>query len=275
MLLVALLLIDLRLRLLRRQNQKLSRLVDLRTAELHEAVTDLEATERKLADDLFFQKLLNNNITHNIRTPLRFLSEAADGLAQDAMGKEDLSARMSRHLSAGLQGLLAGVDNLSNYIKAKNRVGKAQPEHLQISQLINELFAFFRKLQPEEPVQFQAEIAADIVVHTYPELLRQLLYNLIDNALKHSGATLVVMRGARDETHISLMLSDNGYGMPEASVAALNAYLAAGENANIGAPFNGIGMKLIKELLPILQATIIYRNAPQGLEVQIKFPLGK
>jgi signal transduction histidine kinase len=273
LLLLVILLIHFRLRFLKRQNQKLSLLVDVRTRELHSVVSELEVNERKLTEELFFQNLLNSHITHNIRTPLRFLAEVTarfTGKADDAGSKSD---QVNRQIGISVKDILATVDNLTLYIKARGKLGQQSGDEVALRQMMERLFSFFGHFQHKHQVYFQNDIPEQLVVTTQYELLRQLCYNLIDNAVKHAQATRISVTAYTEEEHVRLILSDDGIGMPSEELILLNRYFSTTHQTGQGASYQGIGMRLIRELIPVLGISLRFEGAEKGVRIIIDIPV--
>jgi two-component system sensor histidine kinase QseC len=123
-----------------------------------------------------------------------------------------------------------------------------------------------------EPCQLELAEGDEVTVHGNPALLRILLRNLIDNAVKHTPAgTSVRVDVANDAGQVYLSVSDNGPGIPQAELERVSErfYRPLGTQAS----GSGLGLSIVKRIAEIHDASL--RLAPRkegsGLNVTVTF----
>jgi signal transduction histidine kinase len=139
------------------------------------------------------------------------------------------------------------------------------------------------QLEPIDPVAFtravMAEVSAgDRAAHrfeftaegspgpfvTEPNLLHQILSNLLSNAVRYSPAgTPIVTSLAADRAGVRVAVEDRGIGIPEADRARIFEPFERGSNVgNING--TGLGLNIVKRMTEKLGGTITYAPVPTG-----------
>lgn len=131
------------------------------------------------------------SVSHDLRAPLRAMDGFSLSLLDDYGDKLDDQAQdflhRIRRASQGMAGLIDDLLNLSRISRAElNR------EQVNLSEIARAVAAGLKEAQPERPVSFI--IAERAIAEGDPQLLRQVLHNLLENAWKftskHEHATI-------------------------------------------------------------------------------------
>jgi PAS domain S-box-containing protein len=115
----------------------------------------------------------------------------------------------------------------------------------------------------------KAYITADVT------RLRQVLFNLLDNAVKHTPAHRQIRFGYTvDDTTVHLYFEDTGEGIPPEKIAKIfDPYYRAGSDT-YKTDGIGLGLTLVKWIVELHQGTISVESAPEkGTSFQITLPL--
>jgi two-component system sensor histidine kinase TctE len=113
-----------------------------------------------------------------------------------------------------------------------------------------------------------------LTVQGHPLLLREALSNLIDNALHYAGAgaTVTVRVNAGADRWATLLVEDDGPGVPAAHLPDLFARFWRGSDKPGGC---GLGLSIVEEIaLRHGGQTVAENVAPHGLRVGLRLPAG-
>ena len=214
-------------------------------------INRLGETFNGLADQLGIeqrrQKQLVADIAHELRTPLTVLKGELEYL-QDGL---------SQPTPQTLHRLVEEVDLLSRLVADLRLVSLADTDGLRLerckvnlTELTREVMtAFERQAQTVgKHLQFEAE---SVRLELDPERIRQVLYNLLDNALRHTPKGGTVRCAIRKAEHqILLEISDEGPGIPPADLERVFERLYRTDAArNREAGGSGLGLAIVRTLV--------------------------
>jgi len=170
--------------------------------------------QKKLAD---VKNDFINNMTHELKTPLATVSAAVEALQN--FGALHDPQRAQAYLSIShkeLQRLSDLVEKVLNIAVEERQELAIQPEQTHPAELVQELVAH-HQLKAAKPVHFTVDIAPTDTVLVDRLHLRNVINNLIDNAIKYSGEqeATIRIRGQHDESGWRLSVQDNGIGIPK------------------------------------------------------------
>jgi two-component system sensor histidine kinase PilS (NtrC family) len=201
---------------------------------------------------------LSASIAHEIRNPVGAMSHAAQLLAESPhLAQEDL--RLTQIIRSNAERVSAIIDNVQRLARRE----PARLERLSLPAWTEEFQAEFCETMQWPPARLALSgEPADLEVRVDPDQLRQILWNLCDNALKHAAqhdpALSVEIRYGRMSVSARpfLEVSDRGPG-----VAAEHAERIF-EPFYTGGRGTGLGLFLARELAQANGATLLYE--PRG-----------
>lgn len=192
--------------------------VEKRTAELKNALDSVKEANEKLKRFDERKSQFVANVAHEIGNPLFIIREGIS-IAEEVLG-EKLSGKPKETLDISLK----EIDRLINFSKnmldiSKIEAGKmdVKKSRIKVVPVIENVLQQFRPLFDRKKVKTIAnldgvpdEILAD------ESLLRQLLINMISNALKYTpSGRLVGLKAMREENFLRIEMKDEGPGIPE------------------------------------------------------------
>ncbi|MCB9276102.1 MAG: HAMP domain-containing histidine kinase [Lewinellaceae bacterium] len=170
--------------------------------------------QRRLAD---MRAGLVSNITHELKTPIATVSVAIEALENfNALGDKNRTREYLDISRNELHRLTILVDKVLNMAAFEKKELEMRPEPLDMKQLVEQACSYL-KLHIEKmnaTVQLQAE-EGDYVIEGDRLHLTNVLYNLIDNALKYGGEKPEISLALHNSPEsIQVVASDKGAGIP-------------------------------------------------------------
>jgi signal transduction histidine kinase/DNA-binding response OmpR family regulator len=194
----------------RQHAEVLESLVVERTRELQEANRQLEAASRHKSEFLA-------NMSHELRTPMN----AIIGFTRLVMrrSREVLAPRQYENLEKILlsaEHLLSLINDILDLAKVEAGRIEVYPVEFALEPLISECLHTIEPMRKSEQVRLIQEVDADLpMLLTDRDKVKQILMNLLGNAVKftHSGTITVTARSHHGT--ISVAVADTGIGIPE------------------------------------------------------------
>jgi signal transduction histidine kinase/CheY-like chemotaxis protein len=244
---------------LRQYKERLEQVVEQRTAELVVARDQALAASR--AKSAFLA-----NMSHELRTPLNAILGFSNLLRDSGASEQqrhdlDIINRSGEHL-------LGLINDVLDVAKVEAGQSKLEAKPCDLGRLIEDVRDMVepRALQKGLPLHVERP-RAPVFVWTDPSRLRQVLLNLLNNAVKFTdrGSVILRMKTAssldRNEVLLTFEVEDTGEGIAVADQAAIfDAFVQTNPaNRNEGA---GLGLTISRQIIELMGGTIQLESIP-------------
>jgi signal transduction histidine kinase len=217
------------------------------------------------------------SISHEFRTPLMTVMAFAHLLQEGIPEPIPASARehVERILSA-VGHLDRLVEESLGFRRAEAGWDTVQLESVDLAVLARESAALIEPLALQKGLDFEVEVApGPSVVQTDPDKVRQILLNLLGNAVKFTdyGGIRLALRTERG--HAVLEVADTGIGIaPEHLELAFESFWQADPGAVERGPGIGLGLALVRRLTWLLGGDVRLASEPgRGSVFRVTIPL--
>ncbi|MBO9728297.1 MAG: hypothetical protein J7623_06625 [Chitinophaga sp.] len=239
-----------RVRHIEDQNKLLELKVFNRTRKLQETMATLQESDEQIRKQSLMHKHLLTAITHDIKTPLRFLLMVNKEESLSGKRQEEEVAAVTYESLYRMHHL---VDNLIHYMRTTFQTGAFTQDSVYLLPLVEEKMAIFKPVSDAKGIQLACHIPPEMTIAVNKLLLAVVLHNLLDNAVKYTSHGSVEITVEEMATGVIINISDSGIGMPQ----AVRDWINRPENDGTGHSHStGIGLILVKELLPVINATL-------------------
>ena len=260
--------IRIRIRQYALQKRKLEKQVLQKTKELQLKNEMLEKNDT-------IKTRLISIISHDIITPLKFLTVAGKNLLQKKqLMSEEMQNETISEITNTSQDLQLLSTNILNWIKYQNENRRLVKENFNAHELINQVLSVLTSLAKQKQLYLSNEVDKELTVYQYAEPIRILIYNLVSNAINFSEKGNIVIGGRRQTHHLVISVKDEGIGMTAEQVSNIMGdqvvITAARQDSRKG---HGLGYLIIKDLIKMIGAEIIVDSEKgKGTTVSIKVP---
>ncbi len=215
--------------------------------ELDELSDTLDKTDEKLKVSKTFQNELLANVSHDLRTPLTMIK----GYAEE-VGEYSWSDDAQRNSDIGViiretDRLTALVNEILEYSELQSQDISAQLKPLDLSALVKRVTNDFEHLYKRDGYTIEREITPDITVCGSTSRLERAVYNLIDNAIRHTGENKTVKVRLTESGGARLEVTDSGEGIDEELLPHIwEKYFTSRQRSGKGV--SGLGLAIVKQI---------------------------
>ncbi|AEB10781.1 sensor histidine kinase [Marinithermus hydrothermalis] len=239
--------------------------------ELAELARAFNALADRLAAEEAQTRRLVADIAHELRTPLTVLKSELEALADGLLSPDPET----------LERLVEEVDLLARLVGDLRLLSLAEAGGLELARedvplrdLVRRVAEGFAPRAAAKGVRLVVT-AAPVTVHADPGRLRQVLLNLLDNALRHTPAGGCIAVGVHAEGAAVLEVADTGPGIPEAHRPHVFERFYRPDPARSRAfGGSGIGLAIVKALVEAHGGRVEAMNRPEGGAVfRVRLPI--
>jgi two-component system OmpR family sensor kinase len=209
---------------------------------------------------------------HELRTPLTSIRGFAELHRQGAVTSPDEVARLLRRIEDEATRMGVLVEDLL----ALARLDEQRPLQLQdvdLAVVAADAVHDAATLQPQRPVTL--EVPGPLVVRGDDDRLRQILANLLSNALRHTPPdAAVVVRAHREPGMVVLEVADTGPGMtPETASKVFERFYRADASRSRASGGSGLGLSIVAALVEAHRGRVELDTAPgRGAVFRVLLP---
>lgn len=252
-----------RLKHVEKESLMLNTKIDERTTELKETIGSLSKTREELYAQLYRQKKLVAAISHDIKSPLKFINMSSEILL-DSIDDACYERKVIDSIKESSAQILQFIDSTINYNKIFIYDNYKTRENILLRDFIFQRMLLFANTADFKSIQIQNNIGKNDLVLSNPDVLSIVIHNILDNAIKYTDQGFIYIYGITNECRYDLVIEDTGLGMSEEELAKLKQTQ----------DFSGsrLGMKIVKELLPLIDVSFdIESKKGEGTKMILTF----
>ncbi|WP_423801111.1 ATP-binding protein [Neobacillus sp. SAB-20_R2A] len=237
-------------------------------AKLYEGLIEKDKMKEEIlkAEKLNTLSELAASIAHEVRNPLTVVKGFLQLMQQDEKGKN------YEYFGLVLSELGRAEAIISDYLNfAKPKLEKL--EEFALKDILKEIVTLLEPYAVKQGVQLESELdTSDFCLYTDRNQLKQALVNLLKNAIEATSEEgIVTIHTKSDQTHASVLITDNGKGMTPEQLSRIGTLFYTTKDKG-----TGLGTSVSLRIIETIKGKVFYQSETGlGTTVTIVLPAGK
>lgn len=229
------------------QNKDLRAQEELRVSRDEAIIAMNQAQEANRAKDAFL-----SSMSHELRTPLN----AIIGFSQILMAKPDTPESVRSFVDKiNLSGknLLSLVNTILDFSKIESGKMEIHKTHFSMVELIKEVNVLTEPMAEKKGLKCIADLDENLEIYADRQLIKQVLINLVTNAIKFSpDGERITFKHHHEENGECFSLCDRGHGIPKEKIATLfDPFTQIREHQSESIKGTGLGLAIVKKIIEL------------------------
>ena len=172
-----------------------------------------------LQQNEIFRKEFLLNLSHELKTPIFAIQGYVDTLINGALENPEVNKKFLQSTARNIHRLVNLVDDLDSISKLESGEQLMLPDNFIIQDLLKEVYETLLYKAEEKQIRCMIKKGCELPLSVFAdkEKIRQVLLNLVDNAIKYGkqNGTIEASFYKVDEASVLIEISDDGFGIPE------------------------------------------------------------
>jgi two-component system phosphate regulon sensor histidine kinase PhoR len=217
------------------------------------------------------------NVSHELRTPLTIIGGFAETL-QDPDIPADKRANFAKTIFGSTQRMQRIVDELLDLSRIESGHWRPRPRAVRIADVASEVYGRVAATAKSKGVVLETRVdPAGEVVYADRTALEQILLNLVENALRHTGeGGRITIKTASADNGVHLIVNDTGAGIPSEHLPRIfERFYRADSGRSRESGGTGLGLAIVKHLVEAHGGSVAAESVVgAGTTIRIFFPVG-
>ena len=209
--------------------------------------------------------------SHDLRQPVQALSLLNGALRRTV--KDERALQMVENQDASLTAMTNLLNSLLDISRLDAGAVKPEWEDFPMQRLVDRLSPEFGRQAHNKGLQFLSE-SCDVVVRSDPNLLAEILTNLVSNAIRYTDKGEVKMVCTERDGHCHLEVSDTGIGIEVDQLDAIFREFHQCKAQGASKEGFGLGLAIVRRLADLLDHRIVVNSVPgRGSRFEVAIPV--
>jgi len=261
-----------------RHQQNLETLVEERTRQLNTEIEWRKQTEIKLADMYKNEKALHRKVkgqleekarftamlAHELKTPITPVISASDYLVNNLTEEPFIS--FAHQINRGILRLLTRINELLDVNRGELGMLRLKKQRFNLEGLLRECHSVFLPIAGERCLSLNLNVPRNLPhVNADGERIRQVVFNLLDNAVRYTPVGGAVIISARDETdRVQIEISNTSFSLHRKNSRDLFLpYWKRSDGSEMKKGSHGLGLSICKMLIGLHGGNLWVETRPE------------
>lgn len=213
-------------------------------------------------------------MAHDLRSPFNVIIGTLKLLKENIGADENKQYHYIKDVFKSAKNTLNLIDNLQNWAIVQNNRKYFNPVKINLSELFAELIESIDFLAKPKQIKLDGFVDPNLHIFADPQLIKAILRNLIDNAIKFTDSRgTISLRGSDFGHEVEITVKDTGKGMSGETQKNLFKNPFNSTNGSSNESESHLGLFLCKEFVKVHGGSIKVKSEPgKGSEFKITLP---
>ena len=221
------------------------------------------------------RKRFVSDASHELKTPLAAIRLLTDSILQNRGMEEETVHEFISDIGQEAERLSRITEDLLRLTRLDSDI-LAAAEQVDLEQMVRRVIRTMEILAEEKQIELSYQAEAGCVVLAAPDEIHQVIYNLVDNAIKYSRSGCFVQVELRRENGCAVLsVSDNGIGIPEGDLDHIfERFYRVDKARSRSAGGTGLGLSIVRDFVEKRGGTVTAAcRAGGGSVFTVRLPL--
>ena len=192
------------------------------------------------------------NVSHELRTPLSLIKGYVETLIDGAKDRPEVATKFLQTIEKHADRLTYLIEDLLTISRLESGQIVMNLQHIEPREVVDRVISDLETKAAAKSSALVNEVPAGAIAHADADRLQQVLFNLVDNAIKYGRADGRVVIGARrrEGKQLELWVRDDGPGIPpEAQPRVFERFYRVDKARSRDAGGTGLGLSIVKHII--------------------------
>lgn len=243
--------------------------------ELAHLITKFNAMATSLSQIENSRRSFVANVSHEFKTPMTTIGGFINGILDGTIPPEKQDYYLNI-VASEINRLSKMVSTMLNISKIETGTVEINIEKFDLSQkLLTTLLGFEQLISKKQIEVIGIEDLEPVTIHGDSAMIDQVIYNLIDNAVKFTDTGgKISVNTTQDKKHVYFAITNTGKGIPAESLEKVfDRFYKVDQSRSTDTKSTGLGLYLIKSILSLHNGTITVESEPDSFtRFTVKLP---
>jgi len=197
-------------------------------------------------------------MSHDLKTPVAKIAGLADNILQERATLTDTQRKNTSLIIDSTKELNSFITSILDLTKVESSNIKLNMQSKDVNKIIEEAVRDLTFEAEEKNISMAMNLAPLYPIHIDQILIKRVISNLVENAVKYSGeGSHVIIKSWDDDETVTMTISDNGAGIPASDVDNIfEKFYRIKNDASHSIKGTGLGLYLVKYFVELHEGTI-------------------
>ena len=217
------------------------------------------------------------NVSHELRTPLSIFRGYLETLLDDPHQPPGELLRILEVMERHSDRLYALVEDVLSLARLESPEAEIDLSEINLAEFLQEILRDWEKRLEAKQLKSHLDVPLDLPkLEADESRLQEIIYNLLDNAVKYSqSAGVITLRAAVESDRVRISVSDEGIGIPESDLPRIfERFYRADKARSRELGGTGLGLSIVKHIAQLHGGTAEAQSEPgKGTTISVVLPL--